>query len=95
MCMVKPCELYFDESFKTKEDYDYTLQHIKKFGGVTRCDTILANFDHYSNAGGVVDYRTSEVEQNSINTLKKKWGELISDNPKRPNEILIKHNLIK
>ena len=95
MCMVKPCELYFDESFRTKEDYDYTLQHIKKFGGVTRCDTILANFEHYNNAGGVVDYRTDEVEKDSIDKLKNKWGELISDNTRRPNEILIKYNLIK
>jgi len=95
MIMVKPCDLLFDESLRTKEDYDYTLQHIQKYGGVARCDTILADFEHYNNSGGVVDYRTSEVEQNSINTLKKKWGALIVDNPKRPNEILIKHNLIK
>lgn len=95
MCMVKPCELYFDESFRTKEDYDYTLQHIKQFGGVARCDTILANFEHYKNAGGVVDYRTDEIERDSIDRLKCKWGELIADNSKRPNEILIKYNLIK
>jgi hypothetical protein len=90
--MIKPSEpkLLFDPQFKTKEDYDYTLQHIKTFGGVVRLNYIMPTFGHYTNKGGVVDYRTTELEQQSIRKLKKKWGSIIADNPRRPNEVLIK-----
>lgn len=95
--MIRPHEqpLHFDSTLRTKEDYDYTLQHIKRFGGALRCNTILATFEHYTNKGGVVEYRTPEVEQASIKRLKEKWGKIIQDNPKRPNEILIKMPRIK
>lgn len=91
LIMVSPCDLYFDEQFRTKEDYDYTLQHIKKFGGVMRINYLIPTFGHYTNKGGVVDYRTPELEQDSIRKLKEKWGtNIVKDNPRRPNEILIK-----
>ena len=87
--VTRPCELYFDEIFRTKEDYDYTLQHVQKYGAVCRCNFITPIFTHYTNKGGCVDYRTKEVEQDSIKKLKSKWGKLIRDNPRRPNEILL------
>lgn len=88
--MVKPCKLYFDKRFRTKEDYDYTLQHIKQFGGVLRLNYLMPVFQHYTNKGGVVDYRTPELEKDSIIKLKKKWGTtIVRDNKLRPNEILI------
>jgi len=86
----QPIEIFFDESLKTKEDYDYTLQHIKQFGGVCRLNYLAPRFLHYGNEGGVVEYRTDTIEQDSIAKLKKKWGSVIRDNPKRPNEILLK-----
>ena len=97
LMMIRPHDqpLHFDSALRTKEDYDYTLQHIKRFGGALRCNTILATFEHYTNKGGVVEYRTPEIEQQSIKRLKEKWGRIIQDNPKRPNEILIKIPRIK
>jgi hypothetical protein len=89
MIIRTDCDLRFDNNLTLKEDYDYTLQHIQKYGGVVRCNDILANYQHYSNKGGVVGYRTTETEQQNINYLKKKWGQMIRDNPKRPNEILL------
>jgi len=86
---IKPCGIWFDEKLRTKEDYDYTLQHINKFGGAVRLNYILASFRHYGNKGGVVDYRTSDLEQESIAYLKKKWPSCIMDNPRRENEILL------
>ena len=88
--VIKPTDLRFDTRFKLKEDYDYTLQHIQKYGGVARCDSIIAKFKHRVNIGGVVDIRTPEIEQKSIRLLKKKWGRNIVDNPKRPNEVLLR-----
>lgn len=84
-------DLRFDPNLTLKEDYDYTLQHIFKYGKIARFNNILASFSHYSNKGGVVGYRNNRREQYNINYLKKKWGtEIIKDNPKRPNEILLK-----
>ena len=88
--VIKPTDLRFDTRFKLKEDYDYTLQHIQKYGGVARCDSIIAKFKHRVNKGGAVDIRTPEIEQESIRLLRKKWGRNIVDNPKRPNEVLLR-----
>lgn len=80
----------YDEKLLTKEDYDITLQHVKEYGGVCRINYLAPEFKHWNNAGGVVDYRTDEVEQKSVNYLKEKWGNVIRDNIKRPNEILLR-----
>lgn len=93
--VVRPCGLYFDEGLKLKEDYDYTLQHFDKYGGALRCNDILAHFLHRTNAGGAVASRTSELEQKSIAHLKAKWPDLIVDNPRRPDEILISRKNLK
>jgi hypothetical protein len=91
LMMVRPeCDLYFDSNLHLKEDYDYTLQHVAKYGGAVRLNNILATFSHYDNKGGVVDYRTAELEQQTIAYLKKKWGNVIKDNPRRKNEILLR-----
>lgn len=80
----------FDETLKLKEDYDFTIQHLEKYGRVLRHNDILCEFAHYTNAGGAVAVRTMEVEQASIKRLKEKWPLFIKDNPKRPNEILLR-----
>lgn len=87
---VLDTNLRFDEKLKLKEDYDYTLQHIYKYGSVARCNAILASFLHRTNAGGACAYRNEKREQKAIRYLKAKWPNHIKDNPKRPNEILIK-----
>ena len=83
-------EIKFDEELKLKEDYDFTLANLQKYGVVARFNNILANFQHRTNHGGAVDYRTDKREQEAIAYLKQKWGDKIRDNPKRPNEILMK-----
>ena len=89
--IVKPCELFFDENLTLKEDYDYTLQHIEKYGEVTRVEYILAEFAHKSNSGGAVAVRTPELEQKNIEFLISKWGHgRIMINKKRENEIVLK-----
>lgn len=88
--VVVPTILKFDGSMTLKEDYDYTLQHLAKYGVVARCDAILAEFQHYTNEGGAVDVRTPQREQENIRHLKSKWGSAIVDNPRRENEVLLK-----
>lgn len=88
--MIWPCDLFFDEKLRLKEDYDYTAQHIKKFGGVVRANGILATFAHRKNKGGVVAIRTAEIEQESILRLMQKHPGFFKENPRRANEILMK-----
>lgn len=90
LILVKPCELLFDVEFHLKEDYDYTCQHVLRYGGAQRLNYILPSFEHRTNAGGAVSIRTPEEEQKAIARLKAKWPGWIKDNPRRPNEILLK-----
>ncbi len=92
--ITKPNEIRFDKTLKLKEDYDYTLQHIKKAGCI-RYHKYLFNFKRYGNKGGAVSYRTEQLEQTTINYLIEKWGECIKLNTKRPNEILLNKNSFK
>jgi hypothetical protein len=89
--LIKPNPLRFDVNLRLKEDYDYTLQHIKEYGCI-RYQKYLNSFRHYSNSGGAVSYRTNKLEQETIEYLKQKWGECIKLNPKRENEILLNKN---
>ena len=89
MLLVLPSKLRFDEQLRLKEDYDFTLQHIAKFGGVARQNQVLATFAHRTNKGGACDYRTSELEQETIAQLKAKWPGMIRDNKRGKDEILL------
>lgn len=89
MLFVKPNPLRFDNILTLKEDYDYTLQHLDKYGNCFRYQKYLFEFEHYKNKGGAVDYRTEQEEQKNIKILFAKWGNKIRLNPKRKNEILI------
>jgi hypothetical protein len=90
MIYVKPSPERFDENLRLKEDYDFTLQHMISYGKIARLDNIMAEFAHRTNKGGAVAYRTSDLEKQSIAYLKKKWGKFIVNNPRRPDEILLK-----
>lgn len=85
---IKPNPLRFDGQLTLKEDYDYTLQHIQKYGTL-RYQKYLFQFDHYTNSGGAVDIRNSKEEERNIRILIGKWGDKIKLNSKRKNEILI------
>ena len=62
------------------------ITRFSRYGGY------LNTFKHYSNKGGAVTYRTNNLEQETINYLKQKWGACIKLNPKRENEILLNRN---
>ncbi len=89
---VAPCDLRFDPAMRLKEDYDYTCQHLERYGRVARVNGVLASFAHRTNKGGAVDVRTEALEQEMINRLKARWPMWIKDNPKRPNEVLLRYS---
>lgn len=82
--------LRFDENLRLKEDYDYTAQHLYRYGRVARVGSLLAGYRHGTNPGGAVAYRNPDEEQAAIALLKAKWPLAIKDNPRRPNEVLFK-----
>ena len=88
--MVQPTSLMFDEAFDLKEDYDYTCQHLDRYGIALRCNDLLIAFQHGINAGGAVAYRSGEREQRAIQRLKEKWPGVFRDNSRRPNEVLMR-----
>lgn len=90
LAIAPGCPLRFDPAIDLKEDYDYTLQHLAAYSTVARCDTILATFQHRTNPGGAVTYRTPEKEQAAIAYLSEKWPGSIRPNAKRQDEILMR-----
>jgi hypothetical protein len=88
--VIRPTPLQFDTRLRLKEDYDYTAQHLRRYGRVARCNHLLFTFQHATNPGGAVSYRTDELEQETIAYLKQKHGSWIVDNPKRKNQIILK-----
>lgn len=90
--IVKPNPLRFDVNLKLKEDYDYTMQHIKKYRCCVRFGKYLCSFKHYSNKGGAVSYRNDIIEKETISYLMNKWQGCFKLNPKRKNEILIRRD---
>lgn len=89
--MVKPgTAVRYDPVFKLKEDYDYTLQHIQRHGGVLRLEWILPTFTHRTNAGGAVSYRTPRLEILTIRQLQRKWGaDVVRQRKAKPLEIML------
>jgi hypothetical protein len=86
--VIKPNPLRFDETLPLKEDYDYTCQHLKAYGGVVRCNRVMVDFEHRSKLGGVFNARDAGTELQAIQRLKEKWGDWIKPNPRSQYEVL-------
>ncbi|AOR28744.1 hypothetical protein FORMB_17050 [Formosa sp. Hel1_33_131] len=94
--MTKPnTGIRYDNNLRLKEDYDFTLQYLKKYGRTAKHNYIICDFKHYSNKGGAVAYRNDELEKETVNYLLKKWNGALALNPKRENEILLKRDWYK
>jgi len=70
-------EIRYDEKLPLKEDYDITLQHIKKYKGCLRVN--FANYDvkQAEQVGGCATYRNIKNETEQFELLQKKWGNKI------------------
>lgn len=71
---LKGSELRYDEDLPLKEDYDFTLQNIKKYGGCLRVN--YANYDvkQSEQAGGCSNMRSLKKEKQQFFALQRKWG---------------------
>jgi hypothetical protein len=72
--IVKPCGLYFDEKTLVKEDYEYTLRHLRVFGQVLRCNYLLMDFKHRTNPGGAnLNRKKFGAEKKAFDYLLERW----------------------
>lgn len=91
VCDVKNNPLRFDQDMTLKEDYDFTAQHLHKYGHVCRSNRLFVKAQHYTNPGGAVAVRTASREQENIAILRRKWPEVFRRHGTRgPNEVLMR-----
>eukprot|EP00438_Fugacium_kawagutii_P027920 Skav223732 [mRNA] locus=scaffold424:50002:51367:- [translate_table: standard] len=82
--------LRYDENLPIREDYDFTCQHISRFGGVVRCNRLHVLVRHYQD-GGCSENR-AEREKRSVSYLQKKWPGIFRRNTNKSleDEIILK-----
>lgn len=79
----------FDENLKLKEDYDFSLESMRRNGLVLRHNKYVWSVEHHGNAGGCVDYRSLQAELDSVAYLRRKWGDdIVSVNAKKDYEVI-------
>lgn len=78
-----PCR--FDPRMTLKEDYDFTCSHLDTHGEVLRCNRLLVQAMHETNAGGAVSERDAagNKERENIKILQGKWPGVFHLNGKR------------
>lgn len=86
---VAPNPIRFDENLHLKEDLDYSIEHLKLYGQVARVNTVLAGWQHRTNLGGAVQYRTAAGEQEAIAYISAKHPGWVRENTARANELLL------
>jgi hypothetical protein len=67
-------ELRFDEDLGLKEDYDYSVQALRKHRRILRHNKYHYIADHIKLKGGCSIYRNVEKESQQMKLLEKKWG---------------------
>lgn len=69
--------LRYDEDLNLKEDYDMTLQNLKKYGGCLRFNFASYDVKQAKQSGGCAAQRNSSEEERQFNLLQNKWGSKI------------------
>lgn len=74
MGIIKDPEIRFDERLGLKEDYDYSLQVLKKYRKILRFNKYHYKAEHIEDSGGAATYRTMKEEQDQAELFLEKWG---------------------
>lgn len=77
MGIVNDGTLFFDESYKVKEDYEIGLRHVVKYGGVLKARYFYWENEHWTTDGGCKEYRTNAVEDECIRKLIKQYPGMV------------------
>lgn len=71
---LKESKIRYDENLPLKEDYDMTLQHIKKYDGCLRINYAHYDVKQAEQTGGCATYRNLQKEKEQFFDLQRKWG---------------------
>jgi hypothetical protein len=75
--ILKGNKCIYDESIPLKEDYDWTLQNLKKYKGVLRINFASYHVKQAEQIGGCANMRNIKEEEKQFNLLQSKWGNKI------------------
>lgn len=84
-------DLKYDPVVGLKSDYDMSLQQLQKYKKLLRFNLFAYNAEHGDNKGGVVGFRTSELEESYCKAIMLKWGKSIISYripPKKKTDLL-------
>lgn len=81
-------DIRYDENLPLKEDYDLSIQHLSKYRGILRINSIFYDCKQSKQSGGCATYRNYDREKSQLELLQKKWGGKIVkiDNVKNSNQ---------
>lgn len=81
-------DIRYDPELSLKEDYDFYLQKINKYGIAIRANYISYQCDHLQKEGGCQTYRSIEEERRQQELLRKKWGsKIVRYNERNPDSV--------
>jgi hypothetical protein len=80
---IKGNILRYDENLNLKEDYDMTLQNLKKYKGCLRVNFASYEVKQAEQTGGCAMQRNSKEEERQFNLLQEKWGNKIIQKDKQ------------
>jgi len=75
--IIKDKDIRFDESLGLKEDYDYSLQVLRKHRKILRFNKFHYSCGHIGVKGGCSSYRTRRDENEQAERFEAKWGSRI------------------
>jgi len=76
-CFLAGNDVYYDERFDLKEDYDMLIQQVNRYRKVLRVNRWYYIKKGAEQAGGCAAYRNVDREIEQIEALQKKWGKRI------------------
>jgi len=93
MGIINDGEYFFDESYPVKEDYELCLRHIRDKGGILGVRYIHWQNDHWGRDGGCKDYRTVDMERETIKKLVKAYPGMVKSAKRKANAFTVELNL--
>ncbi len=92
MGVVNDGTYYFDERYEVKEDYELSIRHLKREGGILRANYIFMQHDHQKMDGGCKDTNRIEKEKKALKLLLKEHPGWIKEAKHRGSDFSIQLN---
>ena len=77
MGIINDKDLRFDEKLGLKEDYDFSIQVLRKYRKILRFNKYHYIASHIEKKGGCASYRTQDKEIQQAEAFQRKWGSRI------------------